>query len=248
MEVHHHPEVEKKTFKEYALEGLMIFIAVVMGFFAENIREWFSENHTERAYARLLWNDLKTDSSTLNSVMIVKNWRAGKCDSLITILKTGEFEQHSSTIYYLQSCLKINIPFRVHDATFQQLTNSGGFRFFRNTELYHEIVQYYSTFRFYRERETERTLETPRDLLSRIFKSEFIIADGKITQNLMDAPSFPQGNPQLLTSDLGVMNEYMLYVGMERDANSLARSVLQFQIMESLERTRSALQKEFHFQ
>jgi len=31
MEVHHH-KVEKKNFKEYLLEGLMIFIAVTVGF------------------------------------------------------------------------------------------------------------------------------------------------------------------------------------------------------------------------
>ena len=34
MEVHHHPDVEKKGLKEYILEGLMIFLAVTMGFFA----------------------------------------------------------------------------------------------------------------------------------------------------------------------------------------------------------------------
>jgi hypothetical protein len=42
MEVHHHPDVEKKSFKEYLLEGLMIFIAVSLGFFAEQIREGFT--------------------------------------------------------------------------------------------------------------------------------------------------------------------------------------------------------------
>src|SRR5882757_1923638 len=36
MEVHHHPEVERKIFKQYVLEGLMIFLAVFMGFIAEN--------------------------------------------------------------------------------------------------------------------------------------------------------------------------------------------------------------------
>jgi hypothetical protein len=30
MEVHHHPHVEKKNFKEYFLEFLMIFLAVTM--------------------------------------------------------------------------------------------------------------------------------------------------------------------------------------------------------------------------
>jgi hypothetical protein len=30
MEVHHHPHVGKKNFKEYLLEGLMIFLAVTL--------------------------------------------------------------------------------------------------------------------------------------------------------------------------------------------------------------------------
>ncbi len=41
MEVQHHPQLEHKhkAWKEYLLEGFMIFIAVMMGFIAENIRE-----------------------------------------------------------------------------------------------------------------------------------------------------------------------------------------------------------------
>ena len=41
MEVHHHPDLhhEKKKWKEYFLEFLMIFLAVTLGFIAENIRE-----------------------------------------------------------------------------------------------------------------------------------------------------------------------------------------------------------------
>src|SRR6516162_8745575 len=48
MEVHHHPKVEKKNFKEYFLEFLMIFLAVTMGFFAENIREKITDNNKEK--------------------------------------------------------------------------------------------------------------------------------------------------------------------------------------------------------
>ena len=45
MEVHHHPDLhhKPKKWKEYFLEFLMIFLAVTLGFFAENIREYFSE-------------------------------------------------------------------------------------------------------------------------------------------------------------------------------------------------------------
>ena len=47
MEVHHHPHVEKKNFKEYFLEFLMIFLAVTIGFFAESLREHFTDNEIE---------------------------------------------------------------------------------------------------------------------------------------------------------------------------------------------------------
>jgi hypothetical protein len=41
MEVHHHPDLHHKAkpWKEYFLEFIMIFLAVTMGFFADNIRE-----------------------------------------------------------------------------------------------------------------------------------------------------------------------------------------------------------------
>ena len=53
MEVHHHPHVEKKKFKEYFLEFLMIFFAVTLGFFAENIRETLTERHNAKEYAEI---------------------------------------------------------------------------------------------------------------------------------------------------------------------------------------------------
>jgi hypothetical protein len=59
MEVHHHPEVEKKGLKEYLLEGFMIFLAVSMGFIAENIRENITEHKTEKILAESVLEDMK---------------------------------------------------------------------------------------------------------------------------------------------------------------------------------------------
>ena len=50
MEVHHHPHVEKKSFKEYFLEFVMIFLAVTMGFFAESLREHINDNQKREQY------------------------------------------------------------------------------------------------------------------------------------------------------------------------------------------------------
>jgi hypothetical protein len=50
MEVHHHPNVENKNFKEYFLEFLMIFLAVTLGFFAESLRVNIVENKKLHGY------------------------------------------------------------------------------------------------------------------------------------------------------------------------------------------------------
>jgi hypothetical protein len=58
MVVHHHPKVEKKNFKEYFFEFLMIFLVVTLGFIAENIRKKITEHHRAKIYAAEMGNDL----------------------------------------------------------------------------------------------------------------------------------------------------------------------------------------------
>jgi len=52
MEVHHHPDLhhKPKPWKEYLLEYLMIFLAVMTGFFAESYREHLSDKSKEKEY------------------------------------------------------------------------------------------------------------------------------------------------------------------------------------------------------
>src|SRR5258707_14476675 len=65
MEVHHHPDLhhERKKFKVYLLEFLMIFLAVTMGFFAERFREYISEKNMERQYMKEIVENLKYDTT-----------------------------------------------------------------------------------------------------------------------------------------------------------------------------------------
>src|SRR5665213_3022436 len=71
MEVHHHPEVEKKGFKEYLLEGLMIFLAVNMGFFAESLREHIAEHDRANEIIAAFVKDIKKDTASLNNAINV---------------------------------------------------------------------------------------------------------------------------------------------------------------------------------
>src|ERR1700748_3641634 len=89
MEVHHHPRVEKKNFKEYFLEFLMIFLAVTMGFFAENIRENISDSKQEHEYAQSMINDLKSDVITYKTNDSINTTDCNTIDTIFTLLKTN---------------------------------------------------------------------------------------------------------------------------------------------------------------
>src|ERR1700759_4861170 len=68
MEVHHLPNLhhKEKPWKEYLLEYLMIFLAVMTGFFAESYREHISERSKEHEYAVNIEKDLVNDTLNLN--------------------------------------------------------------------------------------------------------------------------------------------------------------------------------------
>ncbi|MGI8582501.1 MAG: hypothetical protein ACR2KX_09900 [Chitinophagaceae bacterium] len=81
MEVHHHPDIhhKPKKWKEYFLEFLMIFIAVTLGFFVENIREHLVENNKEKQYIGSIAEDIKQDISQLDTIIKqrkkkISNW------------------------------------------------------------------------------------------------------------------------------------------------------------------------------
>jgi len=64
MEVHHHPHIptHAKPWKEYLLEGLMIFVAVTLGYGAENVREHYVETKKALISAKNLYVDVTYDS------------------------------------------------------------------------------------------------------------------------------------------------------------------------------------------
>ena len=84
MEVHHHPHVEKKSFKEYLLEGLMIFLAVSMGFFAESFRESLINSEKEHHLMEMMVGDLKQDTSQITKAIRAYLNRVNQFDTLRT--------------------------------------------------------------------------------------------------------------------------------------------------------------------
>jgi len=60
MEVHHHSH-KPKNWKEYVTEFVMLFAAVTLGFFAENVREHQIIEHKTHKNLESVVLDLKKD-------------------------------------------------------------------------------------------------------------------------------------------------------------------------------------------
>ena len=141
MEVHHHPHVEKKTLKEYFLEGLMIFLAVSMGFIAENIREKFIENERAHELAESLYQEVYADSIKFQKVMAIRDRKEEASNYLLNYFKDSSIINTSHTFYR-----NFTWVFVIHSATtfepadgmLSQLRNSGSLRYFKNNELQKE--------------------------------------------------------------------------------------------------------------
>jgi hypothetical protein len=147
MEVHHHPHVEKKGFKEYFLEFVMIFLAVTLGFFAENIREHFSDKSKEQEFVVSLKEDLISDTAQLHSLLPVSDTIYEKLDSLYLLMQAaGNGEPYDiHQLYYLNFTYGFGlIMFVPNNRTITQIKNTGGFALIKNKACRDSITLYYN--------------------------------------------------------------------------------------------------------
>ena len=143
MEVHHHPEVEKKGMKEYLLEGLMIFIAVMMGFFAESLREHITENDRANEYAVALYSDLKLDTAGLDGYLTYFKNAKTNIDTLMQLLGDNDPEKvPSGKLYWFGLYGGAYDIFTPHSATLLEMKSSGSLRFFGDKVIKRKLALY----------------------------------------------------------------------------------------------------------
>jgi hypothetical protein len=144
MEVHHHPDLhhKDKKWKEYFLEFLMIFLAVTMGFIAENIREHFILKKHEREYMVSLVRDLNHDIAGLTRSEASVTRYIHSADSIFSLFKKADFKNTSGDIYYFGRTIALRNLWRSNDGTIQQLNYSGGLRLIENNTVIDSIQNY----------------------------------------------------------------------------------------------------------
>ncbi|HEY4937150.1 MAG TPA: hypothetical protein VII44_11245 [Puia sp.] len=133
MEVHHHPNVEKKGLKEYILEGLMIFLAVSMGFIAENIREHITEHKNAKILAESMLEDIKKDTAPLNNIIEFSSKKMDAADSILAMVHRPRNKWNNVDFYKNMVPILTSVPFAPTDGTYAQMKTSGSLRYFNQS-------------------------------------------------------------------------------------------------------------------
>jgi hypothetical protein len=146
MEVHKHPHhiTHKKKWAEYLLEFFMLFLAVFLGFVAENIREHKVEREREKEYIESLIADLKNDQQVLAQHILHVKSGLSMTDSMVILLSSpSKITDNTGQLYYFARLAPRLKPLAINNRTLEQLKNSGNFRLIKNLVASNKIMNYY---------------------------------------------------------------------------------------------------------
>jgi hypothetical protein len=182
MEVHHHSHHPKK-WKEYITEFIMLFLAVSLGFMAENIREHQIEKQREIAYLKNVHEDLKLDLINIDNVFNSNTIRLQAMDTLFNIINNNTITNED--VYYYIRNLALRATFESSHVGLDQIKSAGGLRMVKNSEITSGIQEYERALDALDKLENvrERTLEQARFKMAVVFEPsisyEMLVGQGQ---------------------------------------------------------------------
>ena len=209
MEVHKHPHhiSHKKRFGEYLLEFLMLFLAVYLGFLAENVREINVEKHREKQYMGSMVRDLELDTIFFSSVLKYNRNKINLIDSVIVFFGLNTGEKVPVQIYQDAFSLIKSNSFFQNSGTIEQLKNSGGLRLVRQRIVVDSIQAYDQQMRRLVIRDKLEVDESIKDidLLQKVFDGEMLTK--LYVDSLYKKSSFHPGS--LVSVNRRALGEYL---------------------------------------
>lgn len=174
MEIHKHPHhvTHKKKWTEYLLEFFMLFLAVFLGFGAENFREHKVEQERVEKHMHTMIENLKYDTTRYGRTLRANLATAKNLDSFrYQINEAIEGRVDANKLYYWR--YKTTSSFAVPNPTaMTQLKSSGMLRMIKNDALASGMSDYYE--RYYYGLETSKEFMVKRtDQLNETFRLIF---------------------------------------------------------------------------
>ncbi|MBL7835123.1 MAG: hypothetical protein JNK18_14280 [Cyclobacteriaceae bacterium] len=140
------PRVFKKQWGEYLLQFIMLFLAVFLGFVAENIRENNIDKETERVYMQNMLYDLQADTTIYSDYFSRTAVIYDLVDTIAVLIKKPARERNTSKLVYSARILtakwrQITLVTR----TYEEMKSSGHLRLIQNKEISGKVSSYYNS-------------------------------------------------------------------------------------------------------
>jgi hypothetical protein len=147
MEVHHHSH-KPKNWKEYITEFVMLFAAVTLGFFAENIREHSIITHRIEQNKIAVLKDLEADAVTIDSLLVNEQMAINIFDRVINVLylaknKDINQDQLIDSIKTFPQIIAATFTLYVNNSSFKNMQSSGLLSYVEEEELKNSLSYYY---------------------------------------------------------------------------------------------------------
>jgi hypothetical protein len=161
MEVHHHAHTSRKKWTHYFWEFLMLFLAVVCGFFAEYQLEHKIEKDRARQFLQSMLVDVRTNIINLDSLLTQDKIIIANHDQLVNWLledsatiDRGAFAKKMGAVWIRN--------FLVRKETYEQMKSSGSLRYVGNIEFLKKMMDYerITNFAQYRNQDFEKKYYT----------------------------------------------------------------------------------------
>jgi hypothetical protein len=121
---------KKRNWTSYFKEFLMLFLAVVLGFFVENQREAYVENKSAKVLAQSMLEDLEQDRKALQEGIRFMEEKDQKMDEFLRMLHAPGVDWDTVVFYKSMTMVFSTFPFSPTDGTYSQMKSSGTLRYF----------------------------------------------------------------------------------------------------------------------
>jgi hypothetical protein len=152
MEVHHpHHPTHKKKWSEYITEFVMLFAAVTLGFFAENIREHQVIQHKTHQNLQSVVLDLKKDSTLIQERLNEYQKASALLGDLNNLYLKYQLNKISKNEYLntalaIGDSLNFGTSFYINNSSYKNTIASGSFSNILSSELKRTISDYYEVY------------------------------------------------------------------------------------------------------
>lgn len=123
------------------VDFVILFLAITLGFFADNIREEWKADESAGIMAADLVQDLNADTVTIHNMLGNAYTKGRKLDSLYELLNSGDFLLNDSLLYCYSAYVNRRILFERHNSSYTLLLSTGLLRYF-SKESGAAITQY----------------------------------------------------------------------------------------------------------